>query len=55
MTASGRRVQAQRTVAAHAVLITYMIIALFPVIVIVINSFKSRNGIFRSPLWLAKL
>ncbi len=39
-----------RTLAAHAILITYTIIALFPVIVIVINSFKTRNAIFRSPL-----
>ncbi len=41
-----------RAVAAHAILITYTIIALFPVVVIVINSFKSRNAIFRSPLSL---
>ncbi|NKB53597.1 MAG: ABC transporter permease subunit [Rhizobiaceae bacterium] len=39
-----------RAIAAHAILITYTIIALFPVVVIVINSFKSRNAIFRSPL-----
>jgi raffinose/stachyose/melibiose transport system permease protein len=39
-----------RTIAAHAVLLTYTVIALFPVLVIVINSFKSRNAIFRTPL-----
>ena len=39
-----------RTIGAHAILITYTVIALFPVFVIVINSFKSRNAIFRSPL-----
>ena len=39
-----------RSIAAHAVLIAYTVIALFPVVVIVINSFKSRNAIFRSPL-----
>lgn len=39
-----------RTFAAHAVLIAYTVIALFPVVIIVINSFKSRNAIFRSPL-----
>ncbi|MGI9400612.1 MAG: carbohydrate ABC transporter permease, partial [Rhizobiaceae bacterium] len=39
-----------RLFAAHAILITYTIIALFPVIVIVINSFKTRKAIFRSPL-----
>ena len=41
-----------RSLAAHAVLITYTVIALFPVLLIVINSFKSRNAIFRSPLQL---
>ncbi|PWK70568.1 carbohydrate ABC transporter permease [Aminobacter sp. AP02] len=41
-----------RTIGAHAVLLTYTLIALFPVVVIVVNSFKSRNAIFRSPLSL---
>lgn len=41
-----------RTIAAHAILIAYTIIALFPVFVILINSFKSRQAIFRSPLSL---
>ena len=41
-----------RSVAAHAVLITYTVIALFPVFVIVINSFKSRKAIFADPLAL---
>jgi raffinose/stachyose/melibiose transport system permease protein len=39
-----------RTIGAHAVLLLYTAIALFPVVVIVVNSFKSRNAIFRSPL-----
>lgn len=39
-----------RTVAAHAVLIVYTIIALFPVVLIIVNSFKSRSAIFRAPL-----
>ncbi|MEW9307873.1 carbohydrate ABC transporter permease [Labrys neptuniae] len=39
-----------RSIAAHTVLITYTVIALFPVILILINSFKSRDAIFRSPL-----
>jgi raffinose/stachyose/melibiose transport system permease protein len=39
-----------RSIAAHAILIAYTIIALFPVLVIVVNSFKNRNAIFRSPL-----
>jgi raffinose/stachyose/melibiose transport system permease protein len=41
-----------RMAAAHVVLITYTVIALFPVILIIINSFKTRNAIFRSPLSL---
>jgi len=41
-----------RTLAAHAVLIAYTVIALFPVLVIVVNSFKSRGAIFRTPLAL---
>jgi raffinose/stachyose/melibiose transport system permease protein len=44
------RASIARTAAAHAVLITYTLIALFPVFLIVINSFKSRNAIFREPL-----
>lgn len=39
-----------RTVAAHAILITWTVIALFPVFVILINSFKSRRAIFAEPL-----
>ena len=41
-----------RTIAAHAVLITWTLIALFPVFVIVVNSFKSRKAIFADPLSL---
>ena len=36
----------------HGVLLLYTLIALFPVFVIVINSFKSRKSIFREPLAL---
>jgi raffinose/stachyose/melibiose transport system permease protein len=46
------RRSAYRTIAAHAILIAYTIIALFPVFVILINSFKSRAAIFREPLSL---
>ncbi len=35
---------------AHAALIAYTIIALFPVVIILINSFKTRKAIFRHPL-----
>jgi raffinose/stachyose/melibiose transport system permease protein len=41
-----------RTIAAHSVLITYTVIALFPVFVIFINSFKTRAAIFSEPLSL---
>ena len=41
-----------RAAIAHAILVIYMLIALFPVFVIVINSFKSRRAIFNSPLSL---
>jgi raffinose/stachyose/melibiose transport system permease protein len=38
--------------ASHAILLTYTLIALFPVFVILINSFKTRKAIFREPLSL---
>ena len=41
-----------RTAAAHAILITYTLIALLPVILVLFNSFKSRAAIFGSPLSL---
>lgn len=41
-----------RSIAAHAILITWTVIALFPVFVIVINSLKSRKAIFADPLAL---
>ncbi|MBP9183213.1 MAG: carbohydrate ABC transporter permease [Fuscovulum sp.] len=46
------RMSKGRTIAAHAVLLTYTLIALFPVFVIVVNSFKSRKAIFADPLSL---
>jgi len=42
-------------IAAHGILIAYTVIALFPVFVILINSFKSRKAIFRTPLALPNL
>jgi raffinose/stachyose/melibiose transport system permease protein len=38
-----------RSVASHAILLTYTFIALAPVIVVVMNSFKSRFAIFNQP------
>ncbi len=49
---SKARLSTGRTIAAHAILITYTLIALFPVFVVVINSFKSRKAIFADPLAL---
>jgi raffinose/stachyose/melibiose transport system permease protein len=49
---SQARSSLSRAIAAHAVLITYTLIALFPVFVIVVNSFKSRRAIFAEPLAL---
>jgi raffinose/stachyose/melibiose transport system permease protein len=46
------RASLPRTIAAHAALATWTVIALFPVFVIVINSFKSRRAIFAEPLAL---
>jgi raffinose/stachyose/melibiose transport system permease protein len=40
------------TFAAHAALIIYTIIALFPVFIIIINAFKARKAIFTQPLAL---
>ncbi|MCB5409546.1 carbohydrate ABC transporter permease [Pseudogemmobacter faecipullorum] len=41
-----------RALAAHAVLILWTMIALFPVFVTVVNSFKSKKAIFNQPLAL---
>ena len=46
------RTPVARSIAAHSVLIAYTLISLFPVFVIVINSFKSRKAIFGDPLAL---
>ena len=39
-----------RSAAAHAILIIYTVIALFPVFLVVINSFKARKAIFGAPM-----
>ena len=43
---------ATKTALMHGALILYTLIALFPVFVIIINSFKTRKAIFREPLSL---
>ena len=45
-----RRVVTPTAVGKHAVLIGYTFIALFPIVLIVMNSFKARNAIFGAPL-----
>jgi raffinose/stachyose/melibiose transport system permease protein len=47
---SKARTSTARAAAAHAVLIAYTVIALFPVVLTIINSFKSRAAIFRNPM-----
>jgi raffinose/stachyose/melibiose transport system permease protein len=45
-----RRVVTPSAVGKHAVLIGYTFIALFPIVLIVMNSFKARGAIFGAPL-----
>jgi len=44
------RISQTRLAFVHVALIIYTIIALFPVVLTIMNSFKTRNDIFRSPL-----
>lgn len=43
---------ASRSILVHAALLSYTVISLFPVFVIIINSFKSKRAIFSDPLAL---
>jgi len=47
---SKARTSVTRSVLSHAVLITYTVIALLPVLVVVLNSFKTRASIFNQPM-----
>src|SRR4051794_14611654 len=47
---SKARTSAGRSIASHAILLTYTLIALAPVFVIVMNSFKSKAAIFGQPI-----
>ena len=49
---SKARASLSRTSLVHLALIAYTLIALFPVFLTIINSFKSRNAIFRNPMQL---
>jgi raffinose/stachyose/melibiose transport system permease protein len=43
-----------RTAAAHAILVAWTLVALFPVVLIAMNSMKSRRAIFGEPLSLPR-
>ncbi len=45
-----RRIVTPSAIAKHAVLLTYTVIALFPIILVVMNSLKTRNAIFETPV-----
>ena len=47
---SFRRIVTPTAVGKHAVLIGYTLVALFPIVLIVMNSFKARHAIFDAPL-----
>ena len=49
---SKARASLSRTSLVHLALIAYTLVALFPVFLTIINSFKSRNAIFRNPMQL---
>jgi len=50
MAATKRRFVTPSGIGKHAVLITYTLIALFPIALIAMNSFKERRAIFKQPL-----
>jgi raffinose/stachyose/melibiose transport system permease protein len=41
-----------KSVTVHAILLAYTVIALFPIVVVIINAFKTRKAIFKDPLGL---
>ena len=53
-TARSRLRQRLSTIVAYVVLVGAMLVALFPIVFIVMNSFKDRRAIFRAP-WLPPL
>lgn len=46
------RTNPSRLIASHAILLTWTVVALFPILLVIVNSFKSRRAIFGSPLSL---
>jgi len=47
-----RTKQVAGTTLVHVILLTYTVIALWPIFLVIINSFKSRKAIFRDPMAL---
>ncbi|MFO1351181.1 MAG: carbohydrate ABC transporter permease [Gammaproteobacteria bacterium] len=47
-----RMKQTSGAVLVHAILLTYTVIALYPIFLVIINSFKARKAIFGSPMAL---
>ena len=47
-----RREDMSRAVIVHAILLTYTLVALYPIFLVIINAFKSRKGIFKDPMGL---
>ena len=45
-----RRALTPSAVGKHAILLGYTVIALFPIILVIMNSFKTRNEIFNAPV-----
>lgn len=45
-----RRIVTPSAVGKHAVLLAYTTIALFPIVLVIMNSFKARNAIFSDPV-----
>lgn len=54
MTAVNFRHRLSESVIPHTILLSYTLIALFPIILVIMNSFKSRQAIFGNPLGLPR-
>lgn len=51
-TAARVRYRIGNSIVPHVVLIAYLLIAMFPIVLIIINSFKTRKAIFSDPLMI---
>ncbi len=52
MTLAKMRHRFTESIVPHTILLAYLVIALFPIVLVVINSFKARKAIFAAPLSL---